>query len=152
MEFKKLAIDKKDLSIKSKWMEKVSSCIKVKFKITCSTPQTNFKIIFLLYDITSLLSFHQASQILQLLRKGKFWPEIVLLGNKTDCEGSREVAFERGMKLAVKYGAYFTEISVKKVLNLKEIFGMVAHSAVMANLEDIGPEYAMMLNLEKESF
>lgn len=59
------------------------------------------------------------------------------------------MTFGAGMKLALKHGVYFTEISVKKGINVKEIFGMVAHSAVMANLEDIEPEYTMVLNLDK---
>ena len=48
--------------------------------------------------------------------------QIVLVGNKCDCEARREVTYEQGQELADQLGCPFFEASVKDNVNVDDAF------------------------------
>ena len=73
--------------------------------------------MLLVYDITSRESFDRISYWIKKIKEqnkkesASFFPQIVLVGNKTDLENSsngnqRVVTFEEGQKKALEYGKY----------------------------------------------
>ena len=60
---------------------------------------------------------HEVSEISHLERV-----PLIIIGNKSDLNASRQVSFERGLQLAVKYKAPFMEVSAKNGEKLEDIF------------------------------
>ena len=79
--------------------------------------------IMLVYDITSLPSFHNIKtwigQIKDCLGDTAC---ITLVGNKTDLQSERKVTKELGMKLAMEHNFSFFEGSAKNNININEAF------------------------------
>lgn len=80
--------------------------------------------ILLVYDITDRNSFEKVrdwmKQIQENTQKDKVG--IVLLGNKSDLEDSRQVSFQEGQSLAKEYQILFFETSAFKDENINESF------------------------------
>jgi len=78
----------------------------------------------LVYSITSRQSFEEIltfqQQILRVKDKDYF--PIIVVGNKCDLEGEREVSTEEGQALARQFGCKFIETSAKSRRNVDSAF------------------------------
>ncbi|CAG9936986.1 hypothetical protein V2G26_006497 [Clonostachys chloroleuca] len=78
----------------------------------------------LVYSITSRQSFEEITvfqqQILRVKDKDSF--PMVVVGNKCDLEGEREVTRQEGEALARSFGCKFIETSAKSRLNVEKAF------------------------------
>lgn len=82
------------------------------FKSISETLYKNKDGFLLLYDITNKKSFEGLNHwIEQIINNSIKDVPIILLGNKNDLNGNREVSFEDGKKLAENKGFKFMEIS-----------------------------------------
>ncbi|KAI4882542.1 hypothetical protein NFI96_034474 [Prochilodus magdalenae] len=94
--------------------------------------------IFLVYDITSALSFHNvvkwASDIDEY---ASHTVQKILIGNKSDEEHRRQVATEQGNKLANSYGMDFFETSARTCCNITESFTRLTELVLQANRKDL---------------
>ena len=75
------------------------------------------------YDIAKRESFNNVSSWIEDCRNQS--PKtiyMILVGNKSDLEESRQVTFEEGQELADKFGINFYETSAKTGKNVEEIF------------------------------
>ena len=98
----------------------------------------NSSCAFIVYDITERDSFNHVESWINETEKDSFnhvesWineckkvaPEsilLILIGNKSDLEESREISYEEGEKLAKKYNMLFFETSAKNGDNIQNIF------------------------------
>ncbi|XP_072496746.1 ras-related protein Rab-17 [Notamacropus eugenii] len=83
----------------------------------------------LVYDIANKDSFHRAQKWWKEL-ENEFQPEeivVILVGNKTDLEDSREVTLEEGKAFAESNKLLFMETSAKLNYQVSEAFTAVAH-------------------------
>ncbi|XP_053738112.1 ras-related protein Rab-15 isoform X2 [Synchiropus splendidus] len=89
--------------------------------------------IFLVYDITSERSFQHimkwASDVDEVQK--------ILVGNKSDEVGKRQVATEQGIKLAKAYGMDFFETSAFTNKNITETFTRLSEQVLAANKKDL---------------
>lgn len=100
----------------------------------------------LVYDVTSRESFaHLASWLKDLKELANKNMTIMLIGNKSDLDGSRAVSTEEGSEFAQKHGLIFIECSAKTAQNVEEAFVSTAiaiHKTVQGGdsegLEDRG--------------
>jgi len=78
----------------------------------------------LVYDITSRQSFEEITTFQQqILRvKDKDYFPMVVVGNKCDLEGEREVSRQEGEALARSFNCKFIETSAKSRLNVEKAF------------------------------
>ncbi|XP_058736124.1 ras-related protein RABA6a-like [Vicia villosa] len=77
----------------------------------------------LVYDITRRSSFENARNWLVELREfGGEDMVVILVGNKSDLVGSREVEEKEGKEFAEKEGLCFMETSALKNLNVEQVF------------------------------
>lgn len=78
----------------------------------------------LVYSITSRSSFEEVvafhQQILRVKDRDSF--PVVIVGNKCDLEGERQVSFEEGQELARQVGCTFVETSAKQRINVEDAF------------------------------
>ncbi|KAM9466909.1 ras-related protein Rab-15-like isoform 1-T3 [Clarias gariepinus] len=94
--------------------------------------------IFLVYDITSSLSFQNV--IKWISDVDEYAPHIVqkiLIGNKHDEEHRRQVTTEQGNKLAKSYGMDFLETSAFTNYNISEAFTQMTELVLEANRKDL---------------
>ena len=83
----------------------------------------NSSCAFIVYDITEKDSFNHVESWINECKKVA--PEsilLILIGNKSDLEQSREISYEEGEKLAKKYNMLFFETSAKNGDNIQNIF------------------------------
>ena len=83
----------------------------------------NSSCAFIVYDITEKDSFNHVESWINECKKVA--PEsilLILIGNKSDLEESREISYEEGEKLAKKYNMLFFETSAKNGDNIHNIF------------------------------
>jgi Ras-related protein Rab-2A len=77
----------------------------------------------LVYDITRRETFEHLTTWLEDCRKfGNNNIVIILVGNKSDMENSRQVTRDEGEEFAKKNGLYFMETSAKTAENVDEAF------------------------------
>ena len=77
-----------------------------------------------LYDISSIDSFHGAKEYIEEFKKfNKYYSYIFLIGNKLDLE--RNVSYEDGKDYADSIDALFIECSVKENRNIEKIFDIL---------------------------
>jgi GTPase KRas protein len=78
----------------------------------------------LVYSITSRQSFEEITTFQQqILRvKDKDYFPMVVVGNKCDLEGEREVSRQEGEALAKSFGCKFIETSAKSRINVDKAF------------------------------
>ncbi|XP_053093502.1 ras-related protein Rab-15 isoform X3 [Pangasianodon hypophthalmus] len=94
--------------------------------------------IFLVYDITSSLSFQHIMKWISDV--DEYAPHIVqkiLVGNKHDEEHRRQVTTEQGNKLAKSYGMDFLETSAFTNYNINEAFIRMTELVLEANKEEL---------------
>ena len=83
----------------------------------------NSSCAFIVYDITEKESFNHVESWISECKK--IAPEtvlLVLIGNKSDLNESREVSYEEGLKFAEKNKMLFFETSAKNGVNIENIF------------------------------
>ena len=112
---------------------------KVKLQIWDTAGQESFKSItrsyyraaavaLLVYDITSRDSFESIGSWLEECKvNGNPEMTLVLVGNKTDLEESREVTYEEGEHYAKEHGMQFFETSAKTAEKVPDIFSRSAN-------------------------
>lgn len=96
----------------------------------------------IVYSVTDKSTFDEVEKFLEKIFKGKaskvgqdpktiiaFTP-ILLIGNKIDLEGRREVTSEDAQTLCKKYGLALLETSAKKRLNVEETFGEICEQVL----------------------
>ncbi|KAL7712833.1 ras-related protein Rap-1b [Entamoeba marina] len=99
----------------------------------------------IVYSITSHNSFEEVSQIQEQIYRVKDISEggyvpIIIVGNKIDLEGDRQVTTEEGEQLADDYGVDFIECSAKENINIIEIFETITSNVISDSLnENIKP-------------
>ncbi|KAB5562451.1 hypothetical protein PHYPO_G00017900 [Pangasianodon hypophthalmus] len=94
--------------------------------------------IFLVYDITSSLSFQHIMKWISDV--DEYAPHIVqkiLVGNKHDEEHRRQVTTEQGNKLAKSYGMDFLETSAFTNYNINKAFIRMTELVLEANKEEL---------------
>ncbi|XP_060788997.1 ras-related protein Rab-15-like isoform X1 [Neoarius graeffei] len=93
--------------------------------------------IFLIYDITSSLSFqHIMKWVSDVDEYAPHTVQKILIGNKHDEEYQRQVTTEQGKKLAKIYGMDFLETSAFTNYNVSEAFIRMTELVLEANRKD----------------
>ncbi|CEP18946.1 hypothetical protein [Parasitella parasitica] len=92
----------------------------------------------LVYSITSSQSFEQVKELYNKIDQVKDGEPftVILVGNKCDLEGNRQVKRKEGEDLAKKYGCQFLEASAKKKINIDETFTSLVRDIRNAKVED----------------
>eukprot|EP00759_Apiculatamorpha_spiralis_P038716 PhF_6_TR37804/c0_g1_i1/m.56285/K07893/RAB6A; Ras-related protein Rab-6A len=91
-------------------------------------------VAIVVFDITNQQSFMTAVKWLQHVKENRGEGIItVLVGNKTDLAGSREVSTEQGEACATEHSAMYIETSAKLGLNIKALFRKVAYALPTTN-------------------
>lgn len=91
--------------------------------------------MILVYDITDRNSFKHIDKWLhEIERSGDPSVKKILVGNKTDVTGKREVTYVEGKKYADELGIPFLEVSAKMSTNVKEIFHTLIRSIIPAKI------------------
>eukprot|EP01119_Soliformovum_irregulare_P025842 TRINITY_DN966_c0_g1_i1.p1 TRINITY_DN966_c0_g1~~TRINITY_DN966_c0_g1_i1.p1 ORF type:complete len:183 (-),score=30.90 TRINITY_DN966_c0_g1_i1:78-626(-) len=78
----------------------------------------------LIYSVTSRSSFEEIpiwKENIHRIKDSDLVP-IVLVGNKTDLEGQRQIQTQQGQEMARNFGCPFLETSAKKRINVDECF------------------------------
>lgn len=77
----------------------------------------------LMYDVTNEESFNSVQDWVTQI-KTYSWDnaQVILVGNKCDCQEERVVSFDRGRQLADQLGLEFFETSAKENVNVKAVF------------------------------
>ena len=77
----------------------------------------------LMYDVTNEDSFNSVQDWVTQI-KTYSWDnaQVILVGNKCDCDEERVVSTERGKQLADQLGLEFFETSAKENVNVKSVF------------------------------
>lgn len=94
----------------------------------------------LVYSITSRLSFEEVNTFYQQIRRVKdrdSFP-MVLVGNKCDLEGDRQVSSQEGRDLAKSFGCPFSETSAKQRIRVDDTFYEVVREIRRMNKEQEG--------------
>lgn len=87
--------------------------------------------LILVYDITSIKSFHNINNWLNYVKENsKQNVKLILVGNKTDLEEKRVVSKEEGQKFADDNGLLFFETSAKSGENIEEMFNKCTEDIV----------------------
>ncbi|KAL0089419.1 ras-like protein 1 [Phycomyces blakesleeanus] len=91
----------------------------------------------LVYSITSRMSFEEITTFHQQICRVKdrdYFP-MVLVANKCDLEGDRQVSTKEGQDLAKSFGSRFIETSAKQRINVDEAFFEVVRDIRRFNQE-----------------
>ncbi len=90
--------------------------------------------IVVVFDVTDRTSFERAGWWLKELRS-KFKAaseqiDLVLVGNKIDLDGQRDVSEEEARQAAVEYNTAYWDVSAKSNLNVAQVFNDLAERIV----------------------
>ncbi|OHS96163.1 Ras-related protein Rab-2A [Tritrichomonas foetus] len=87
--------------------------------------------ILLVYDISNRLSFESLESWVNLVtEKAECWTKIILIGNKSDLEDSRQVEYFEGSAFAEKNRLLtFLETSAKTKAGVKDILNLIAKTS-----------------------
>jgi len=94
----------------------------------------------LVYDITSSESLAQLDYFAQLIDEevqnrqeaGRCWPALMVVGNKVDLQGDRQVSARQGLQWAIQRGFGFMETSARESVNIEETFAALVKRVVEA--------------------
>jgi Ras-related protein Rab-6A len=92
-----------------------------KFRALIPSYIRNSSVAILVYDITHRLSFENLQKWHQTITNISN-PVLIVVGNKVDLEGEREVSAEEGQKFARTIGSDFIETSVRIPGTLDQLF------------------------------
>ncbi len=92
--------------------------------------------LILVYDITSIKSFHNINNWLNYVKENsKQNVKLILVGNKTDLEEKRVISYNQGKEFADMYGLKYIETSAKKNMNVSEAFETLGREIMESNVE-----------------
>ena len=99
------------------------------------------------YSITDQVSFSKVDWWINDLREVSPDCSIILIGNKSDLEASREVLTVEGANLALSYGTQFTETSAQDGKNVDEAFRKLITNAVL-EIMDSDEEHSSEIHVQ----
>lgn len=106
----------------------------------------------LVYSITSRSSFEEIvtfqQQILRVKDKDYF--PVIVVANKSDLEGERQVSQQEGRDLAKQFGCRFVEASAKQRVNVDEAFYNLVREIRRYNKEQSGANKAALNGLGRQ--
>jgi small GTP-binding protein len=86
--------------------------------------------VILVYDVTRKESYENLNKwVAEVKEKAPKDLSIMLLGNKIDLIGDKEVSTEDGKRFSEIYGYYFLETSAKNSTNVEKAFNLLIESA-----------------------
>ena len=123
-----------------------------KFKSISTQYIKNCDGILLIYAINNKKTFENIENWLNEIenKKKKNNIPLVLIGNKIDLEKEREVSFQEGEKLALKYGMQFYECSAKTRININEAFQYLIDNVVDIYKEEIFSEKKEVVQIKED--
>ena len=95
--------------------------------------------ILLIYDITNKDSFNSIGKWMESIDEvSSANTKVILVGNKIDMEGERQVTKEEGERRAKEYNIPFYETSCKDGININEVFSRITKEILnkKGNIED----------------
>ena len=144
---------------KSRIFEMSNSKKKVKFQIWDTAGQEKYMSInknlfqrvqgiILMYDISNLNSFKNLVKWMDGIKENSKDVPVILIGNKCDLEGERQVQTEEGENFASKYDIKFFEGSAKTGVNVDKSFEAIGdiilnNDKYKENLETSKSEYVI---------
>jgi Ras-related protein Rab-1A len=113
-----------------------------RFKTITSSYYRGSHGIFVVYDITDIVSFNNIRVWIEEIKKYTSGESIqlFLVGNKKDQEANRAVETLQGQEMADQLGAKFLETSAKERVNVDQIFIELTRSLKKSNLYHITPK------------
>jgi len=110
-----------------------------RFKTITSSYYRGSHGIFVVYDITDIVSFNNIRVWIEEIKKYTSGESIqlFLVGNKKDQESNRAVETEKGQEMADQLGAKFLETSAKERVNVDQIFIELTRSLKKNNMYHI---------------
>lgn len=124
--FKKAIKIKKNNSMIKVYLELWDICGNLVFANSLKKIKDTKSIFIFVYDITNKDSFNNLIKWKELVSDSKQNAMIVIIGNKNDLLGQKEVSTEEGINLAKSIDALFFEISAKdKVGEINKIFEII---------------------------
>ena len=104
--------------------------------------------IILMYDISNLNSFKNLVKWMDGIKENSKDVPVILIGNKCDLEGERQVQTEEGENFASKYDIKFFEGSAKTGVNVDKSFEAIGdiilnNDKYKENLETSKSEYVI---------
>ena len=109
--------------------------------------------VFLIYDITNVVSFLNVSHWFQAVKKfAGTDTRKILLGNKCDLKEERKISKVQGENLAKENNAKFFEVSARMDTNIKHAFITLANDVLGRIAEDsTPPKITITSNIGKNS-
>ena len=90
--------------------------------------------ILLIYDITNKNSFNSIGKWMESIDEvSSANTKVILVGNKIDMEGERQVTKEEGERRAKEYNIPFYETSCKDGININEVFSRITKDILNKN-------------------
>ena len=90
--------------------------------------------ILLIYDITNKNSFNSIGKWMESIEEvSSINTKVILVGNKIDLEGKRQVTKEEGERTAKEYNIPFFETSCKEGININEVFSRITKDILNKN-------------------
>lgn len=87
--------------------------------------------ILLVYDITDASTFQSCRNWMgQIAQHASDDVDVIVVGNKSDCVGARQVSAEEGKDFADEFDRPFLEVSAKDDVNIDECFTSLARNVV----------------------
>jgi Ras-related protein Rab-1A len=113
-----------------------------RFKTITSSYYRGSHGIFVVYDITDVVSFNNIRVWIEEIKKYTSGEavQLFLVGNKKDQEANRAVETSQGQEMADQLGAKFLETSAKERVNVDQIFIELTRSLKKNNLYHITPK------------
>ncbi|CAF1142181.1 unnamed protein product [Adineta steineri] len=93
---------------------------------------------FVVFDLTSDESFLEVNYWLDQIKIHGYCedPDVILVGNKADCEDARVISRERAQELADKYSVPYIEISACTGQNVEESIAMLVEKVLLRMEKD----------------
>eukprot|EP01059_Diplonema_ambulator_P006107 TRINITY_DN15885_c0_g1_i2.p1 TRINITY_DN15885_c0_g1~~TRINITY_DN15885_c0_g1_i2.p1 ORF type:complete len:232 (+),score=110.85 TRINITY_DN15885_c0_g1_i2:55-696(+) len=112
-----------------------------RFKTICAAYYRGAHCIMLVYDVTNRESFENVKMWLQEVRAyAREGVTLVVVGNKADLVGRRQVSKEEGEALAESLGTRLVETSAKTADNVHQAFRGVVDEALAERLDMLSKE------------
>ena len=107
--------------------------------------------ILLIYDITNKDSFNSIGKWMESIDEvSSANTKVILVGNKIDMEGERQVTKEEGERRAKEYNIPFYETSCKNGININEVFSRITKE-ILNKKENIDNSKGEKLNNYKKN-
>ena len=107
--------------------------------------------ILLIYDITNKDSFNSIGKWMESIDEvSSANTKVILVGNKIDMEGERQVTKEEGERRAKEYSIPFYETSCKNGININEVFSRITKE-ILNKKENIDNSKGEKLNNYKKN-